>query len=50
VNDQATEEEFVKYWEDSGRDHELAVASFLAAFPLEAPAPKKAPAKAKDPD
>lgn len=51
VSDEATDEELVKYLEESKGDVELAVASFIAAFSLpveaeEAPPPKKkAPAK-----
>lgn len=34
VNDEATDEEFVKYWEDS-EDATLAVEAFLASFEVE---------------
>jgi hypothetical protein len=49
VSDEATDEEFQKYWEESG-DAALAVDSFLASFPVEAvsekPAAKPAAKKA----
>lgn len=42
VNDEATDEEFVKYWTES-EDAALAVESFLASFAIEQPTEKAAP-------
>jgi len=40
--DSATDEDFVKYWNDSGHDEDLAVASYVDSFSEpEKPAPKK---------
>ena len=32
VPDEATDEDFLKFWKDSERDEELAVASFVSSF------------------
>ncbi len=40
VPDEASDEEFQKFWEDSDGDRDLAVASFLSSFDAEAPKPK----------
>lgn len=54
VNDDATDLEFAKYVKESKGDIELAVASFVSAFPVlaegevaPAPKPPKAPRAAK---
>lgn len=48
VPDELTDKDFLKFWEESGKDEELAIQSFLASF-----APKqveeKAPPKAEKP-
>ena len=48
VNDDATDEEFVKYVEDPKGDMDLAVAAFISAFPAE-PA-KKPPVLKPEPN
>lgn len=48
VNDEATDAEFAKTWEEAKGDKDLAVASFIAEFPVEGtqlPAAKPKPAK-----
>lgn len=35
VNDEATDEEFAKYWKESNNDSALAIDSFLASFGVE---------------
>ena len=44
VNDEATDAEWLKYAKESNGDDELAVESFVSAFPIEKPAPAPAPA------
>lgn len=47
VNDEATDEEFAKYWAESKGNRDLAVQSFIAAFPVETSAPKGRAKKAE---
>lgn len=45
LKDEASDEEFEKYFAESEGDIELAISSFVAAFTVDAVAPKKKPTK-----
>lgn len=47
VNDEATDEELLKYIKESDGNYELAVASFMSAFPVEGSTPLPTPVEKK---